>query len=246
VTNFRANVIRANVIGKHLRNLSGSSDLTVVNRNIELALDARSLLPDDADWNKWVKTHRQEYLANSEFFKAHWEYRQEQQAEADRKRALPPQPSEPVELPEPEPKPVRRDEPGYRGDFTQAFVDEARGGRFARIEPRINDVPRQPVGSPWHSDPLPSEPTINFEAMNRVAGNELPPPGRPVTEEHAPSREKELLSIIERLKSALEAKSDAAAPVTPSSAVADATSTGEGKVYRPDPPFAAFSSVQKE
>jgi hypothetical protein len=165
------------------------------------------------------------------------------------------------------PPPVRRPVKSSYADFAQGFATEDKGGRFAKIDPLINDVPAQPPNSPWHHDPVPDEPPINFEATSRVTSNELP--AAPVTApviERAPREDEwlgdidRLLEVIEeqraenkeqraeinRLQAELKSQSGAVAPVNSSSAVADATSTGGEQVETLGPLSADFSSAQKE
>src|SRR6516165_9096349 len=85
MADFRPNVIRANVLGKHVRVSRGSTDLTVVNRNLSLLLEARNLLPDDAEFNAWAQTHGIKDLTDSDYFKALVQL--QRQVEADSQRA---------------------------------------------------------------------------------------------------------------------------------------------------------------
>jgi hypothetical protein len=176
-------------------------------------------------------------------------------AEKYKLRAPPPRSTKPIE---PKPRPTyQRDEKSNRLGFTQAFVDETRGGRFAKIDQLINDVdvPRQPAGSPWHHDPLGDEPALGFSVER--PGYRLEEASPPVIKEST-AREEELevdidilTEIIERqkeeiarLKAELETQSSVAAPVT--SAVADVASTGGEQVELPDPLSADFSSSAQQ
>jgi hypothetical protein len=236
------NRYRADVFGKHVRESRGSTDPTVVKRNLNLMLDARKLIPDDAEFDAWAQAHGIRDLVDSDFFKAIWEYRQEEQrqAETNRQPASPPRSVEPE--PPRRPRPVQPPQGAYRVDFDQHAAREDAGGRFAAAntfvaQGEIVRYPRQPANSPWHHDPVGDEPTINFEATTRVLGNEQP--AAPVTApvERAPREDDwlgdidRLLEVIEeqraenkeqraeinRLKAELKSQSSGAAPVqTPS------------------------------
>jgi hypothetical protein len=133
------------------------------------------------------------------------------------------------------PPPVQRAARTSYSDFALDFATENDRGRFAKINPFVNDVPRQPANSPWHHDPVGDEPTIDFEATTRVSGNEQP--AAPVTAPAIESAPREdawladidrLLEVIEeqraenkeqraeinRLKAELKSQSSAAAPAS--------------------------------
>jgi hypothetical protein len=247
---------RADVIGRQIRALRGGPSDNW-GRIYALLVEARDLL-DDSGWNEWL----QRYSDLKPLADSHSRLRELIQStmEKDRQqRASMPRSAEPVERkpPPPVPRPVK----SSYADFAQGFATEDRGGRFAKIDPLINDVPPQPPNSPWHHDPVPDEPLINFAAASRVSGNEQPiaaPVAAPVIE-RAPREEEwlgdidRLLEVIEkrdaeiaRLKAELKSQSNAASPVSPSSTVADAAPVGGGKVEVLGPPSADFSSAQKE
>jgi hypothetical protein len=143
------------------------------------------------------------------------------------------------EVIERKPPPVQRPARTSYSDFAQDFATENDRGRFAKISPFVNDVPRQPANSPWHHDPVGDEPKIDFAATSRVSGNEQPiaaPVTAPVIErapreddwladidrlleviEEQRAESKEQRAEINRLKAELETRSSAAAaPAIPS------------------------------
>ena len=107
MADFRPNVIRANVLGKHVRVSRGSTDLTVVNRNLSLLLEARNLL---AEFNAWAQTHGIKDLTDSDYFKALVQLQRQVEADSQRASLLrsSSEVSEAIEPPKPRPcRPLR-------------------------------------------------------------------------------------------------------------------------------------------
>jgi len=212
MADFRPNVIRANVLGKHVRVSRGSTDLTVVNRNLSLLLEARNLLPDDAEFNAWAQTHGIKDLTDSDYFKALVQL--QRQVEADSQRASLLRSSSEVSeaIEPPKPRPVQAPQGAYRVDFDQHAARETAGGRFGAVntfvaQGEIVRYPRQPANSPWASDPVPPEPPTGYD-INAIPGQE-PMKAAPTIDE--------LLKEITRLREALEEARSGGAPVqTPS------------------------------
>jgi hypothetical protein len=120
--------------------------------------------------------------------------------------------------------------------FADHFAREDAGGRFSAVnefiaQTEVPQFPRQPLNSPWRSDPVPDEPPtgVAIDAM----------PGQvPNVSEPGPSKD-ELIKEIARLRAMLEAaQSGAGAPAIPVERLPD---EGDGRPV-PSPSF----SNQKE
>jgi hypothetical protein len=87
---------------------------------------------------------------------------------------------------------INRDDPPSTYHAMQGIHDPLLGGRFAGVEPRHHvgskareDVPRQPAGSPYHSDPVPPEAPLGVEidAPIDIGWPSPPQPSSPVAVE---------------------------------------------------------------
>jgi hypothetical protein len=189
---------------------------------IELLNRATGLFDNDAAAKEWLAREGLADLTDTYF---RFREMAKLAVEEDKKRPSPARSSEVIER---KPPPVQRAVKSSYSDFAHDFATENDRGRFAKINPFVTDVPRQPATSPWFHDPVPPEPPLGF-SVNALPGQEQPATA-PVTEERVPREEEWLGDIdrllddiakrdaeIARLKAELKSQSSAAAPVqTPS------------------------------
>ena len=87
---------------------------------------------------------------------------------------------------------VKNDRSTYL-DHARANEEMVAQGRFAKVNATpvagVPEYPRQPEGSPWHHDPVPTEPSLGYSV------HDLPPVGTPA--EVAASIAAELAKAIE-------------------------------------------------